>query len=206
MSISNSSSTSAASSHRAYFDRHFQIEATKVLPGEFVATNRDMLIVTVLGSCVSACIRDAKNGVAGMNHFMLPDAGFDTEAAATLPARYGMYAMEVLVNEMLKLGAERKNLEAKVFGGGHVLKGMLRSNVGERNAEFVKKYLADEGIRLVAEDLLDSYPRKLYFFSGDGRVLVKKIRDVHNRTIFERELNYRDRLKQANLDGGVELF
>ena len=206
MTIGNTKQTSAAAPKPTYFDHNFKLEATKVLPGEYVATNRDMLLVTVLGSCVSCCLPDSAANVSGLNHFMLPDALMDSEAAATMPARYGMHAMEILINEMIKLGADRQRMEAKIFGGGNVLKGILKSNIGERNVDFVRQYLAKEGIPVMAEDVLDSYPRKLYFFSRSGRVLVKKIKEVHNRTIFERELSYRERLRRMPLDGSIELF
>lgn len=99
-----------------YYDRHFDIEAAKILPGEYYATARDMVVVTVLGSCVSACLRDRTNGVGGMNHFMLPHCD-DPQHPLSPSTRYGTYAMEVLINHLFKLGAKRSNFEAKVFGG-----------------------------------------------------------------------------------------
>lgn len=187
-----------------YFDRIFEIEAAKILPGEYFATRRDMLIVTVLGSCVSACIRDRVNGIGGMNHFMLPgNNGFDI---ASPSARYGAYAMEILINHLLKLGAKRQNLEAKIFGGGRVLHGFSTKTVGESNAQFVTHFLENEHIKVVASDLLDIYPRKVYFFPKTGRVLVRKLKTVHNNTIIERERDYENRLCMAKIDGEVELF
>ena len=156
-----------------YYDRTFDCDAAKILPGEYYFTSKDMMIVTVLGSCVSACIRDRVSGIGGMNHFMLPDGGGDDGSPVSASARYGTYAMEVLINEVLKSGARRENLEAKVFGGGNVLRGFSAINVGERNAEFVRRYLKAEGIRVVAEDLNDIYPRKVYFFPRTGKVLVQ---------------------------------
>ena len=103
-----------------YFDKNFDAEAAKILPGEYFVTSQGMLLVTVLGSCVAACIRDCDSGIGGMNHFMLPDDGGRGESVGT-SARYGTYAMEVLINHLLKLGARRHRLEAKVFGGGAVL-------------------------------------------------------------------------------------
>ena len=94
-----------------YYDRTFDCDAAKILPGEFYFTGKDMLIVTVLGSCVSACIRDRVSGVGGMNHFMLPDGGADSENPVSASMRYGTYAMEVLINELLKAGAKRENME-----------------------------------------------------------------------------------------------
>lgn len=187
-----------------YYDRNFQSEAAKILPGEYFVSDQGMLLVTVLGSCVAACIRDADAGIGGMNHFMLPDDG-GREAVAT-SARYGTYAMEVLVNHLLKMGARRNRLEAKVFGGGAVLSSLSSSNVGVRNAEFVLNYLKTEKIPVVAKDLLDSYPRKVYYFPATGRVLVKKLHRVHNETLFSRERDYKARLSGSDMAGDVELF
>ncbi|UGQ44662.1 chemoreceptor glutamine deamidase CheD [Massilia endophytica] len=189
-----------------YFDRTFDCDAAKILPGEYYFTNKDMLIVTVLGSCVSACIRDRTTGLGGMNHFMLPDGGGDVNSPVSASARYGTYAMEVLINDLLKSGARRENLEAKVFGGGAVLKGFTAMNVGERNAAFVQTFLKNEKIRIVAEDLNDIYPRKVYFFPRTGKVLVKKLMQTHNDTLAKREIEYASRLKVQPVAGEVELF
>ncbi|OGT27206.1 MAG: chemotaxis protein CheD, partial [Gallionellales bacterium RIFOXYD2_FULL_52_7] len=131
-----------------YFDRTFNVDAVKILPGEYYVTGRNMVLVTVLGSCVAACIRDRQTGIGGMNHFMLPDNKSDNGNPVGLAGRYGTYAMELMINQMLKSGARRANLEAKVFGGGNVLRGFTVANVGERNAEFVLNYLKTEKISL----------------------------------------------------------
>jgi chemotaxis protein CheD len=164
-----------------------------------------MLIVTVLGSCVSACIRDRVTGIGGMNHFMLPDGG-DADSPVSASMRYGTYAMEILINDLLKAGAKRENLEAKVFGGGNVLRGFIAINVGERNAQFVRDYLQAENIRLVAQDLNDVYPRKVYFFPRSGKVLVKKLRQLNNNTLVNREQDYASRLQKTPVAGDIELF
>ena len=190
-----------------YYDRTFDCDAAKILPGEYYCTFKDMLIVTVLGSCVSACIRDRVSGIGGMNHFMLPDSGGDgSNPLISASARYGTYAMEVLINELLKSGARRENLEAKVFGGGNVLRGLTALNVGERNAAFVRAYLKAEGIRVLAEDLNDIFPRKVYFFPRSGRVLVKKLRELNNNTLVNREQDYASRLAGKDIGGEVDLF
>ncbi len=165
-----------------------------------------MVLVTVLGSCVAACIRDYHSGIGGMNHFMLPDSAADDNSPMGTSARYGTYAMEILINQLLKLGARRINLEAKVFGGGNVLKGLTVANVGQRNADFVMEYLATEKIRVVAQDLVDIYPRKVYYFPSSGKVMVKKLRTLHNNTVFAREKDYSSRLKKSKVEGDVELF
>lgn len=189
-----------------YFDRQFNTQAAKILPGEYYATSRDVMIVTVLGSCVSACIRDRESGIGGMNHFMLPHTDADPDNPLSTSARYGTYAMEMLINDLLKLGARRSSLEAKIFGGGNVMTGFTVHNVGTRNAEFALHYLQTENIRVVAKDLLDIYPRKVYFFPNSGRVLIKKLRNVHNNTIVEREEAYVSHLSAASSAGDVELF
>lgn len=189
-----------------YYDRDFDTEAAKILPGEYYVTARDMVLVTVLGTCVSACIRDRVSGIGGMNHFMLPDSDADNHSPNSITARYGSYAMELMINQLLKMGAHKANLEAKVFGGGSVLSGSAAANAGERNADFVLEYLQVEGIEVAGQDMLDAYPRKVYFFPNTGRVLVKKLRKMHNETIIEREKAYRARLGAGDIQGDVELF
>ncbi len=189
-----------------YYDRTFDRDAAKILPGEYYFTGKDMLIVTVLGSCVAACIRDRVSGVGGMNHFMLPDSGGDADSPVSASMRYGAYAMEVLINDLLKAGAKRENLEAKVFGGGNVLRGFIAINVGERNAQFVRAYLRAENIRIVAEDLNDIHPRKVYFFPRTGKVLVKKLMQMNNNTVVNREQDYASRLSTSSVGGDAELF
>jgi len=189
-----------------YFDREHNSEAAKILPGEYYATGRNMVLVTVLGSCVCACIRDRITAVGGMNHFMLPESGQDRNNPLGDSARYGTYAMEILINQLLKMGAKRGNLEAKVFGGASVLRGFTVNNVGERNAEFVLQFLKTEHIAVVAQDLLDIYPRKVYYFPESGLVRVKTLRNVHNDTIISREAEYNKRLQYSKLEGDVELF
>lgn len=193
-------------SPNVYYDRGFDIDAAKILPGEYYVTARDMVLVTVLGSCVSACIRDRVSGIGGMNHFMLPEDGEAALGPASAPARYGSHAMELMIDQLLRLGAHRANLEAKVFGGGNVVSSIDQANVGEQNADFALNYLRTEGISVVSHDLLDVFPRKVYFFPGSGRVLVKKLRKLHNETILERERAYRSRLQGADIQGDVELF
>ena len=190
-----------------YFDRQLNLPAVKLLPGEYHVTGNDMVQVTVLGSCVAACIRDKVFGIGGMNHFMLPEAGVDGLGRFGNSSRYGVYAMEVLINEILKRGGRRENLQAKLFGGGNVMKALSKSTVGERNAAFATKFLETEGIPVLARDLIDIYPRKVYHFPATGKVQVKKLYEMHNDTIFEREREYQDKLKVTEDKGGdIELF
>lgn len=189
-----------------YYDRYFERHSVKILPGEYFVTNGDKMIVTVLGSCVAVCLRDKVNGIGGMNHFLLPSDNSSDIGLLTESARYGVYAMELLINHLLKMGARRNRMEAKVFGGGSVLRGLKVNNVGQRNVEFVLEYLQTEEIPVVAKDLLGDYPRKVYFFPDTGNVLVKKIKSLHNTTIVDRESEYRMKVKFTPKSGDVELF
>ncbi len=197
---------SAVLAPNVYFDNQLDIEAVKLLPGEYYVTTRDMVLVTVLGSCVTACIRDKLSGIGGMNHFMLPDANPDKDNPVSTSARYGTFAMEILINNLLSLGAHRTLLEAKVFGGGNVLPNMTTTKIGERNAQFALRFLAMEKIPVAARDLVDIYPRKVYFFPKTGKVLVKKLRNIHNETIYAREKEYSARIIKEEVAGEVELF
>ncbi len=193
--------------HKAnmYYDPRFVRQAVKILPGEYYSTSNDTLMVTVLGSCVSACLMDLHNGIAGMNHFLLPsDKGSEGEFSAG--SRYGVYAMELLINQMMKQGADKRHLQAKVFGGGNVVAGISVTNVGKMNSEFVTNFLRRENIPIVASDLLDTYARKIYFFPDSGQVLVKRIRKFNNSTIMDRESAYRIKLKQGTDQTDFEAF
>ncbi len=185
-----------------YFDRHFGCMGARVLPGEYYFTSANMVIVTVLGSCVAACLRDRETGVGGMNHFMLP-GGDDGPASASM--RYGAMAMEILINQLLKAGAHRSRLEAKVFGGGRVLAGMAALNVGERNAQFVVEYLREEKIPIVASDLNDIHPRKVAYFPATGRAMVKKLATASPR-LAQAEQQYSTVLATKPLAGEIDLF
>ncbi len=192
-----------------YWDREREVIAAKILPGEYYVTNQNELITTVLGSCVSACIRDKDLGLGGMNHFMLPqtNAGKISKGNDTIvgiATRYGNYAMEHLINTILSNGGKRKNLEVKVFGGGKIIPAL--TDVGMKNIEFVLTYLDQEGLKLLSQDLGDIYPRKVVYFPKTGKVAMKKIQDLHNDTIIQRERQYIKTLKDVPVAGDVELF
>lgn len=187
-----------------YFDRHFQRQAMKILPGEFYATAKDEVIVTVLGSCVSACLMDPVAMVGGMNHFMLPLSRMDQGRDVFYAARYGAAAMEYLINDLMHHGADRDRLVAKVFGGGKVMEGL--SDVGGQNIHFVRTFLQQEGIPIWSEDLGGPCARKVYFFPHTGQVLVKRLTRVHNSTVIERESAYLQEVARNRHGGDVELF
>lgn len=192
-----------------YWDQENQIVTAKLLPGEYYVTLGGEMVTTVLGSCVAACIRDSVTGVGGMNHFMLPETSQSRlisrdESVVGTALRYGNYAMEHLINTILRYGGKRKNLEVKLFGGGKVIATL--GDVGSRNIEFVLNYVDTEALKLIAHDLGDIYPRKVNFFPQTGRVRMKRIRDLHNATIVMREKLYSSSLKDAPVEGSIELF
>ncbi len=158
-----------------WHDVQFASAAVKVLPGEYFVDSEDILIMTTLGSCIAACLWDRHAGIGGLNHFMLPEAGPSTDAGGGQGGRYGAYAMELLINRMLKRGASRTHLEAKVFGGGQVIAGMDTLNVGVRNTRFVLDYLKTERIPVISKDVLDIHPRKVCFMPASGRAMVKRL-------------------------------
>jgi chemotaxis protein CheD len=192
-----------------YWDKVNHRFAAKILPGEFYVTIHQELITTVLGSCVSACIRDPIFGIGGMNHFMLPLEGENSSRAwknsgFNASTRYGNVAMELLINNILKHGGERANLEVKVFGGGKILTQM--TDIGRRNIQFVREYLHTEGFKLCAEDLGDTHPRKIIYDPMSGKVRLKKLRSLHNDTIIHREQAYIRDLEQQPTEGEIDLF
>jgi chemotaxis protein CheD len=185
-----------------YADHHFQYDAVKVLPGEYFVSSEELVIMTVLGSCIAACIWDGKARTGGMNHFMLPD-GDGGDASG----RYGSYAMELLINEMLKLGARRETMQAKIFGGAQVMAGFTTMNVGERNTKFVLDYLATERIPVVSQDVLDIHPRKVCFFPVTGKALVKRLAHSHPETlVVEERRGNAASVAKSTAGGSVDLF
>lgn len=185
-----------------FTDHHFQYDAVKVLPGEYFVSSQDVVIMTVLGSCIAACIWDGPARVGGMNHFMLPDG--DTGDGS---GRYGSYAMELLINELIKQGARRETLQAKIFGGAQVMAGFTSMNVGERNTAFVRDYLATERIPVVSQDVLDIHPRKVCFFPVTGKALVKRLAHSHPESLaVEERRGNAASVAKSTAGGSVDLF
>lgn len=186
-----------------------ELMSVNLLPGQFYVTRHKEAIATVLGSCVSACIRDVVSGVGGMNHFMLPestvnDATDRQSSIVSKSARFGNFAMEHLINTILRHGGQKKHLEIKLFGGSRIIPGMV--DIGRSNINFVLDYIKVEGLNLVAQDLGDIHPRKVVFFPNSGRVRVRKLQDIHNQSIVHGEMEYRDRINDRSVQGTVELF
>ena len=189
-----------------YWDKTRGCWGAKIMPGQYYVTISDEIITTVLGSCISACIRDSKLGIGGMNHFMLPSS--DIEAAklntTTDAARYGNYAMEHMINDILKNGGRRENLEVKIFGGGKILKNM--TDIGLRNISFIHEYIKTEGMKIISEDVGDVHPRKVIYHPASGKAQVKRLRSVHNDTVVNRERDYMQDINKKPVQGDIELF
>ena len=186
-----------------YYDAHFKNNAVKILPGEYFVYGEDMLLMTTLGSCIAACLWDRYAKVGGMNHFMLPEGGAGDNASG----RYGSFAMEQLINELLKMGATRSTLEAKVFGGGQVISGMNSMNVGERNTSFVLDYLKTERIPVVSKDVLDIYPRKVCFLPHSGKAMIKRLLPSQAEAVVAQDrVGMQRALPTATAGGSVDLF
>ena len=183
-----------------FYDACFGNDAVKILPGEYFVYHEDILIMTTLGSCIAACLWDREAKVGGMNHFMLPEGNGDS-------GRYGSYAMELLINEMMKRGATRTTMEAKVFGGGQVIAGMTTMNVGQRNTAFVLDYLHTEHIPVVSKDVLEIYPRKVCFLPASGKAMVKRLAAANKESLAAQDRAAAQKAAPvAHAGGSVDLF
>ena len=191
---------------RRFYDAASASWMVKLFPGDFYVTGKaDEVIVTVLGSCVAACIRDPVTGIGGMNHFMLAQHTTGSWGSDLRSARFGNFAMEKLVNELLKAGCARERLEVKVFGGGNVTD--TSNAVGSDNAEFVLRYLAAEGLRCAAQDLGGEHPRRIHYYPSTGRVVRRLLGLGETYEVAHEEKDYGNRLQAAKGSGGdIELF
>lgn len=186
------------------WDRTHELCSSKILPGEYYVTRSPEIINTVLGSCVSACVRDIDTGIGGMNHFMLPNAK-PGQASWELETRYGVAAMESLINDILKLGGRKNRLEIKLFGGGEILN-MNTNAVGQRNVEFAIKFMQVEGIEIASQDLGGPHPRKVLYFPHDGRVMIRRLRSIQAQVVCDQETQYESNIGTADKTGEIELF
>ena len=167
-----------------FYETRLRSVAVMVLPGESFVHDEDIVILTTLGSCIAACLWDTRARVGGMNHFMLPQL---EGGAASASGRYGLHAMELLINELQRRGASRGALVAKVFGGAQVIDGMHSLNIGMRNTEFVLDYLRTERIPVVSKDVLDIHPRKVCFLPASGRALVTRLKPPQAGAVLAQE-------------------
>jgi chemotaxis protein CheD len=190
-----------------FADTHFQNAAVKVLPGEFFVSDDDVIVMTTLGSCIAACLWDRDKHVGGMNHFLLPEG---SAGSGSDSGRYGSFAMDLLIGELVKRGATRATMEAKVFGGGAVVSGMNSINIGERNTKFVLDYLRTERIAVVSKDVMDIYPRKVCFWPATGKAMVKRLASANTEALAAQErvaAHAASRTHSATGAGGsVDLF
>ena len=183
-----------------FYDAHFKNAAVKILPGEYFVDNEDILVMTTLGSCIAACLWDRSAQIGGMNHFMLPEGSGDS-------GRYGSFAMELLINEMMKRGASKSRMEAKIFGGGAVISGMNTINVGERNTNFVMDYLKVERIPIVSKDVMDVYPRKVCFLPASGKAMVKRLAPTNTEALVQQDRVAQQKAVPTSTGGGsIDLF
>lgn len=171
------------------WDRRLEKHVLRLMPGALYVSSEDEILTTVLGSCVSACIRDVTNGVGGMNHFMLPSPEAGATVNSESAGRYGTHAMKLLVDSIVEKGGRPENFEIKIFGGGHITEGGI--DVGAQNIDFIRRYLQEASLEIVAEDLGLAFPRKVNYFVRSGRVMVKKLRALHTRSIAAEEQRYR---------------
>jgi len=188
------------------FDRELQVDTVKILPGQCHAAQGPGSISTMLGSCVSTCLWDPVTRIGGMNHFMLPGESGATRSPWGASARFGIYAMELVINDMVHLGADRRRLVAKVFGGARVLHGFDTLDVGAKNSEFVLEFLREENIPLLGQDLLGVSPRKVHFFPETGKVQVRKQHLQPGGQVQRDERDYLMRLAGTPVVGEVEIF
>jgi chemotaxis protein CheD len=186
-------------------DTRFPYEVAVILPGEYFVSREPMVVYTVLGSCISVCLRDPLVNVGGMNHFMLSAPTLDGgQDSWTESGRYGSFAMEMLINEILKRGGKKERLEAKVFGGGKIYDGAM--DIGAKNAAWALDYLEREGVPLLKANVGDVCPRKVYFFTDSGKVLLKKLDRLVAKAIAEEEGQYQRKLQHAPVQSDVTLF
>ncbi|HPO50125.1 MAG TPA: chemotaxis protein CheD [Spirochaetota bacterium] len=175
-----------------FYDSKFKKQVISIGPGEYYTTNQDVIIQTVLGSCVAVCLFTEADDFCGMNHFMLPGDVSKNNIEDCDAGRYGMYSMEILINSLLKKGVDKKLIKAKVFGGGNVIdfKTAMKSRVGDNNVTFILAFLEEEKIPIVSNHLGGDNARKILFFQEDKRVLLKKINKTEAFNTVKEEIEY----------------
>lgn len=190
---------------KRFWDARFNHFAIKVGPGEhYVTKNPDEMLTTTLGSCISACVRDSQLGIGGMNHFMLPESETGDWGGVSASMRYGNYAMEVLINDILRMGGARNRLEIKIFGGANVIKSS--SLVGSKNIEFIETYLRLEHMAVAAQHLGGEQGRRIIFFPYSGKVKMKLLEKQENMAVVAEETSFKSKIDGNDIEGSVELF
>ena len=199
------SSASEGASPGRYFDSLENSNAVTVLPGRhYVTDDPSEHLVTVLGSCVAACIRDVATKIGGLNHFLLPGGTGNEDGDGAM--RYGDHAMEVLINEILRRGGVRERLEVKIFGGSNLFDGRLSSNVGGRNVEFVEAFLKTEGLTVAARHVGGDRPRRIHYWPSTGKVRMRLLQQNADQELKQQERRYRETLNKQPTAGAIELF
>jgi len=197
--------SNAAFATRKFFDTASQTWMVKVFPGEYYVTSKpDEVLVTILGSCVAACIRDPRLGIGGMNHFMLPHSQAGNWAGDMQSTRFGNFAMEKLINELLKAGCSRASLEIKVFGGGNVTD--TQNAIGTDNSDFILRYLEAEGLRCAAQDLRGTLPRRIQYAPSTGKVIRRLLGSGESPAVVREEKEYVSRISKKTTGGEITLF
>lgn len=192
------------------YNSRFDKESCVIVAGEFFATRDDVLIETVLGSCIAVCLLDEGRGVTGMNHFMLPANRAVEPAADDRAGRYGTHAMELLINEMMHQGADRMAFKAKVFGGGNVTRmreGAMR--VGDWNTRFALEFLEREGIPVISQDVGGDTGRRIILFARGGNVKLRRLGGTEVGRVVREETDYSSRfveLPETRPQEDVTLF
>lgn len=162
--------------------------------GEYHASRTPLILHTILGSCVAACLYDPVRRIGGMNHILMPGA-LDLDKF-DMSARYGINAMELLINRIMKLGGQRRRLQAKLFGGAHLFPSIPeKRSIGKQNADFAMKFLKKEGIEILKVDLGGHVTRKVYFHTDNGRVFLKRTYSNHYKQIVEKEKQELERMR-----------
>ncbi len=186
------------------YDPQSGMNVVKIFSGDaYVSTKPNEMLVTILGSCVAACIRDPIAGVGGMNHFLLP-GNESTVTELSAANRYGVFAMESLINGILKAGGRKERLEVKVFGGGNVINNSIR--IGSKNASFIREFLKAEGIKIVSEDLEGDLPRRIHYYPDTGKVMMRKLKRKEDMQVLEEEKKYTQTLTAKPVEGDIDLF
>ncbi|MFK7794153.1 MAG: chemoreceptor glutamine deamidase CheD [Gammaproteobacteria bacterium] len=191
--------------YNKYYDKSLKTYMVKISPGDYYITDQDEVITTVLGSCISACIRDVRMGIGGMNHFMIPiKCPHTSHPEQDMDTRYGTYAMEHLINDIYKHGGTRKNLEIKLFGAGNVLVGS--GNVGAKNIKFVRDFIHTEGYKIASENLGGDNPRKINYSPITGKVMMKKLASTNLAEIQREEKKLQTKVETTPVAGEIDLF
>ncbi len=188
--------------NKRFHDVKENIDVVKIFSGDWYVTKNHEMLATILGSCVSACICDPVAKVGGMNHFLLP--GDENTAMLSDAARYGVFAMESLINGILKSGGRKDRLEVKVFGGGNVINNSAR--IGSKNAAFIRNFLKKEGFKLLCEDLEGDYPRRVHYFPLTGKVMVRTLKRRDDLAVVQEEARYTKSINAKPIEGNIELF